>query len=320
MDPGPGRTRQLARSEISGSGILPVSPATGRALGSRARGIAMVAGAGLMWSTLGLGVRLMDTAGPWRILFYRAIAQVVVLSALVAARNRGSFVRAFARIGSNGLVGAGSLAMSSTCMVYALTLTTVAEVTLIFVSAPVLAGLLGWLLLREPISRTTWVTMGVATIGLAVMTSAGRSTGSLTGTVLAFGSALGFATFTVFQRRGKKVDMLPSVVVSGILILLLTGSLIDAAPTSGRDLLITFYLGGVALAGGLALYTAGSRYVRSAELVLISMTEVVFAPIWVWWAFGETVAGITVIGGVIILVAVFIQARAHEAVPVITDR
>ena len=278
----------------------------------RARGIALVAASGLLWSTLGLGVRLMDTAGPWRILFYRAIAQVVVLSALVAARNRGGFVRAFAGIGSDGLLGAVSLAFASCCAVYALTLATVAEVTLIFSSAPVLAGLLGWLLLREPISRTTWVSMGMATIGLAVMTSTGTTTGSLSGAVLAFGSALGFAAFTVFQRRGKKADMLPAVVVSGILVLMLTGSLIDGAPTSARDLLIAAYLGGVALAGGLALYTAGSRYLRAAELVLIVMTEVVFAPLWVWWVFGEAVAKTTVIGGGIVLAAVVIQARSSR--------
>lgn len=304
MDPEPGRTRPLTRS---GPGIL---ASTGGGLGSRSRGITLVAAAGILWSTLGLGVRLMDSAGPWRILFYRSIVQILVVGAMVAARNPRGFVRAFARIGSNGLMGAASLAFSSCCMVYALTLATVAEVTLILGAAPVLAGLLAWLLMREPVIRTTWLTMGMALGGVAVMTSTGGATGSLRGTVLAFGAALGFAAFTVFQRRGKQVDMLPSVAVAGVLILVATGWLIDGGGLSGLDLVVAFYLGGVALAGGLALYTAGSRYLRSAELILICMTEVVFAPIWVWWAFGETVAGTTIIGGAIILAAVVIQARA----------
>ena len=80
---------------------------------------------------------------------------------------------------------------------------------------------------------------------------------------------------------------------------------------------MALYLGGVVLAGGLALFTAGSRHVRASELVLISMTEVVFAPVWVWWAFGETIAATTIIGGIMIMTAVLIQARAREAPPAI---
>ena len=294
---------------------MPLSAPMVRNLGSRSRGVVLVAIAGLLWSTLGLGVRLMDEAGPWRILFYRAIALIVVLGVVVAARNPGTFVRAFAGIGYNGLVSATAIAFSSISFVYALTLTTVAQATLILGAAPVMAGALGWLLLREPITRTNWSTMGIAAAGLAVMTYTGIASGDLLGTILAFGAALGFAVFTVFQRRGRNADMLPAVVVSGVVIMAVTGPLMRGATISGTDILVAFYLGGVALAGGLALYTIGSRHVRSAESVLISMTEVVLAPIWVWWALGETMAPTTVIGGAIILTAVLIQARSRRALP-----
>ena len=275
----------------------------------------MVATAGLLWSTLGLGVRLMDEAGPWRILFYRAIAQVVVLGVLVAARNPGAFARTLAGIGFNGLLSAASLSFSSISFVYALTLTTVAEATLILGAAPVMAGALGWMLLREPITRTNWSTMGLAAAGLAVMTYTGAVAGNVAGIIFALGGALGFAAFSVFQRRGRHSDMLPAVLLSGVVTLVATGPLVGGATISAGDALLALYLGGVALAGGLALYTAGSRHVRAAELVLIAMTEVVFAPLWVWWALGETMAATTIIGGIMIMTAVLIQARAREGLP-----
>ncbi len=51
--------------------------------------------------------------------------------------------------------------------------------------------------------------MGLAAAGLVVMTKLGMASGSLAGMLLAGGSALGFAAFTAFQRRGSKADMLP---------------------------------------------------------------------------------------------------------------
>ena len=126
LDPVLRRTRRVIRRVA-----VPPSSPLARNLGARPRGVAMVATAGLLWSTLGLGVRLMDEAGPWRILFYRAAFQVVVLGVLIAARNPRAFVRTLAGIGYNGLLSAASLSFSSISFVYALSLTTVAEATLI---------------------------------------------------------------------------------------------------------------------------------------------------------------------------------------------
>lgn len=275
-----------------------------------------MAAAGLLWSTLGVGVRFMDEIGTWAILFYRGIAQTLVLVALVAIRHRGAFFRTITGIGLNGIAAGAALTFSSVCFVYALSLTTVAEATLILGAAPVLAGGLGWLVLREPITGTNWWTMGIAAAGLAVMTYTGTVSGSLPGTLLAFCGALGFAAFTVFQRRGMQTDMLPAVIVAGVLTVIVTAPLIGGATIGGMNLLVAFYLGGVALAGGLSLYTAGSRRVRSAELVLIAvMIEVVFAPVWVWWAFGETIRLTTGAGGVFIMAAVLIQARERQGSP-----
>lgn len=282
-------------------------------LPARAEGILLVAAAGTLWSTLGLGVRIMDTATTWEILFYRAIAQAVVIGAWVATRRGRRFMRSFADIGVSGVLAGASVSMASLAFVYALSLTTVAEVVFIFSMAPVLAGLLGWIMLKEPITRITWWAMVLVLIGIAVMNGPGGSTGGPLGTFLAFLSAFGFACFTVLQRRRRHVDMLPSIAVSGLITMAATGWLIGTSLPSIRDLAVAFWLGGVVLAGGLALYTAGARYVRSAESVLIAMTEIVLAPLWVWWLFDETVGPAILVGGAIVLGGVLVQALGRES-------
>lgn len=286
---------------------------TATLLPARARGILLLAAAGTLWSTLGLGVRIMDTATTWQILFYRAIAQVVVIGAWVAMRRGRGFARSFADIGADGVIAGASISMASIAFVYALRLTTVAEVVFIFSMAPVLAGLLGWALLKEPITRITWLAMALVLAGIAVMNGPDGSAGISPGALLALLSALGFAVFTVLQRRRRHVDMLPAIAVSGLITAAATSWLIGGAAPSPRDLVVAFWLGGVALAGGLALYTVGARYVRPAESVLISMIEIVLAPLWVWWLFDET-AGVAILaGGAIVAAGVLIQALGRES-------
>ncbi|MCE2528833.1 MAG: DMT family transporter [Acidimicrobiia bacterium] len=282
-------------------------------LPARARGILLVAAAGTLWSTLGLGVRMMDTATTWQILFYRAIAQVMVIGAWVAMRRGRGFARSFADIGADGVIAGASISMASVAFVYAIRITTVAEVVFIFSMAPVLAGLLGWALLKEPITRITWLAMVIVLAGIAVMNGPDGSAGFSTGTVLALVSAFGFASFTVLQRRRRHVDMLPTIAVSGLITVAATGWLIEGTIPSPGDLAVAFWLGGIALAGGLALYTVGARHVRPAESVLISMTEIVLAPLWVWWLFNETASIATLAGGAIVLTGVLTQVLGHES-------
>ena len=47
-----------------------------------------------------------------------------------------------------------------------------------------------------------------------------------------------------------------------------------------------------------------TKVVPSAELALLSMTEVVFGPFWVWLFLGETAGVYTLLGGMILLIAI----------------
>ena len=77
---------------------------------------------------------------------------------------------------------------------------------------------------------------------------------------------------------------------------------------SPRDLTLCASLGVVQVGLGLILFTAGSRYVPTAEMVLLSLTEVVLGPVWVWLVIDEIPTLYTIVGGVIVLGAIASQA------------
>ena len=50
---------------------LSVAPPLARDLAAYRQGVLLVLAAGVLWSTVGLGVRLIEDALVWQILFYR---------------------------------------------------------------------------------------------------------------------------------------------------------------------------------------------------------------------------------------------------------
>lgn len=192
--------------------------------------------------------------------------------------------------------------------IYAIQSTSVANAMLLFASAPFLAALLGWAVLREPVRRATWIAIFVAIAAIGIMVADKSSGGRLLGSLAALGSAFGFAVFTVALRWGKSTEMLPSVFLSGIFAIIITSSICWSL---GLSLVLSPNDGGIAMGmgvfqvgAGLVLYTLGSKTVPAAELTLLSMSEVLLGPFWVWLFLGETVTIYTLTGGCILLAAI----------------
>ena len=89
---------------------------------------------------------------------------------------------------------------------------------------------------------------------------------------------------------------------------------------SANDTGIAFALGVFQVGMGLAIYTIGSKVVPAAELALLSMTEVLLGPFWVWLFLGELTSAYTLTGGLILLLAIAGNALTglrRKPVPVI---
>ena len=191
---------------------------------------------------------------------------------------------------------------------------------LLFAAAPFLAAVLGWGILRERVHSGTWVAICFAIVGIGIMVSNQTFGGSLKGSFAALGSALGFAAFTVTLRWGKESEMLPSVFLSGIFGVVITAVICVGLglplAISLQDSGISIGMGVFQVGAGLVLYTLGSKALPAVELTLMSLAEVLLAPLWVWLLLGETVASNTLAGGCVLLGAIagnaIFSARARS--------
>jgi len=183
---------------------------------SRQQGLFFVFAAGVLWSTVGLGIRLIEQAEVWQILLYRSISLSIFLFVVILLRSRESPLAQVRRAGVPAAIAGLSLVAAYAGGIYAIQSTSVANAMLLFATAPFLTAVLGWLVLREPVRRATWIAIFVAIAGIGIMVADESEGGALSGSLAALGSAFGFAVFTVALRWGKSGEMLPSVFLSGI--------------------------------------------------------------------------------------------------------
>lgn len=277
-------------------------------------GALLVMTAAAIWSLMGLMIRQIEVANTWQVLLWRSLGAAVGLGLWVALRSGGQPLAAIRATGKAGVIGGLSLVAAFAGAIYAIQTTTVANAVFLFSASPFLAAILGWLILREPVRPATWAAMALAGIGMFIMVREGLAGGEMAGNLAALGSSLGFAAFTVALRHGHLNDTMPVSLLGCLfaaliaaLVLGLTGQSLLPPP---QDIFIAIGMGIVILAVGMILYTLGSRALPAAEATLISLVEVLLAPIWVWLFLNETASPATFAGGAVVLVAVILNAYA----------
>jgi drug/metabolite transporter, DME family len=283
---------------------------------SHKHGVLFVFAAGVLWSTVGLGIRLIDEAVVWQILLYRSISLSLFLYLVIRIRSGESPFAQVRRAGFPAVVAGLSLVAAYSGGIYAIQNTSVANAMLLFATAPFMAAVLGWIVLREPVRTATWVAIAAAIGGIAIMVADKSGSVALKGSLAALGSAFGFAVFTVALRWGRTGEMLPAVFLSGLFAIGITlvicfglGLSIVLSPNDGG---IAMGMGVFQVGAGLILYTLGSRSLPAAELALLSLAEVLLGPLWVWLFLGETATANTLVGGVVLLAAIAANALSGK--------
>lgn len=269
-----------------------------------ARGVALVMLAGVFLSLGGILIRNIESADAWQILFVRSLAAAATFFCVLLWRYRTRVFDPFRQAGWKAVVGGLCLAAGFTSFVFAMLGTTIANAVFILSASPFATALLAWLVLRERVGRATWAAMIGALIGIGVMVAGGIAAGTLFGNLMALAAMIGFAGFAVTLRAGRNGDMLPAACLAGVFAALIGAAMAPGFSISAHDVAICGAMGVFQIGAGMVVFTRGSRSVPAAELALLSLTEVVLAPLWVWIGVGEVPGTTTLLGGAIVLAAI----------------
>jgi drug/metabolite transporter (DMT)-like permease len=281
-------------------------------------GLLLVATAALFWSTSGIFVRLIS-ADLMTMLFWRGVfsGSGVMLVYLLMEGKSG-----FARLWPLPLPVFAVAACSAVGMITgigSMRYTTVAEALIIYATVPFVTAAFAWLFIGEKPSVRTIVASLVALAGVALMMKDASWDGSLFGKGLAVLMTFSMAAMTTIMRGHQKVPMLPAMAISAWLCSFVTFWFAAPLAMSTQDFLLIALFGVVQNASGLILYAIWSRKIPAAEATLIAALEVPFTPLWVWLFLGETPTGAVLVGGTVVMLALFghilTEIRPRRALP-----
>jgi drug/metabolite transporter (DMT)-like permease len=283
---------------------------------SRARGIALMLGAGLCWSLGGIIVRKLTLTDVWEIVFWRALFMVMFLGALLLVlRGRGA-AASVRGIGAAGVIAGACLAAQLYCFILALSYTTTANTFVLMSLSPLFTALAGLLFLHERVAWHTWIAIVVALGGIVIMFSEGLATahhgGRWLGNFFALCIPIFYACQILFVRKvqgvqGKAPDLLPTVFAGGLIAMIPALFLGWPPAIAAQDVSLLALMGGVQLGLGCWLMSLSVRHLRAAEMGLLALIETLLAPLWVWLGVGELPGAAALAGGALIVSALVVN-------------
>ena len=276
------------------------------------RGVWLITGATLAWSSAGLLARWVAT-DPWTTLFWRSLFATIALLGYLAVRDRGAVLDQFRRLGRVGVAMAVCFAISMICFINALNLTTVAAVLIFQAASPLFAATLAWIFLKERVGPKKLAAILVTMVGVVVMVAGAGGYGRLAGDVLSAIMGLTYAGTIVLARVRPDAPTTAACCLGVIIVAVVSLPFANLVVTP-RDLALLAVFGFGQMGLALVMFTAGMRLVPAADAGLISVLESVLAPVWVWFVFAEDPGRNTLIGGAIVVVAVIAAARSDRGV------
>lgn len=190
---------------------------------------------------------------------------------------------------------------SATTFVLSVKHTAVANTMIIMSARPVLTAVVSWVFLRERTSKGLWLAIIGVMGGIGIVVSGSLESTNLLGDSLAMVTVSFLALNGTLLRRYKQVSRTAIVGLCGFFMAVVM--FIPATP-SGYSLNTWLIMGAMGLASaplGRVLNAVSSRYIPAAETAVISLSNTVFAPVWIFILFHEQPPVNTLVGGAVVL-------------------
>lgn len=184
-----------------------------------------------MWGAFPLYFALLDSVSPVEVVAHRVIWSLVFLLGVLALTRGWASVGLVLRSRRSVLllgVAAIAITVNWTTYVYAVSTDQVVESSLGYFINPLVSVALGVLILRESLRRTQWSAVGIAALGVVVI-SFGSGATPVIGLVLAFS----FGCYGLVKKIAG-VDAIPSLTIETALLFPIAAAVLAVAEVNGN--------------------------------------------------------------------------------------
>lgn len=265
----------------------------------------------LCWSVGGILVRSITVSDAWEVVFWRSVFMAAFIGVFLLVQHRHRAIAQITAVGLPGVLAGVFLASASFLFILAVMRTTVANALVLMSISPFVTALFGRLFLGEAVPRRTYFAMVAGLIGITLMFADALGSGTLSGNLLACGVPVVFAANVLLLRRmGATTDLVPTVLLAGLLAIVVALPLGWPLTASWHDVGVLAVMGIFQLGCGCLLFMLAVPHLSAAEIGLLSLLETTLGPVWVWLGIGERPSDPALFGAVVVILSLMLNEIA----------
>ena len=263
-------------------------------------GVILVVASTTVFSLAGVFAKGVQ-ADAWGVIFWRGLSATGF--SLCYLLVIGKMWDELSRFGWMAMLASVIGAIATAAFLNAFKLTSVANVALIWATAPFVTAMMAWVAIREVPSRRVVYASAISVLGVFVVLGGSVGGGNIVGDALAGVMVLFMSAVMVIFRVYPKTPTSLTAAMSSVLLLPFGWFLTNPDMNGSWDIAILMCFG-LAFAFASVTLFEGVRRIPASESALISTIETPLAPIWAFLILAETPPGSTILGGSIIMAAV----------------
>ena len=275
------------------------------ALTSAQKGLLLLLLGAFVDSSAGLFTKLIH-ADSFTMASARGFVAFFCLFFVFALRDQARMPMSLFRIGWPGIAFAIINGFGMFLTILSLRTTSVANFFMILGTAPLVAGVAGWLVLKEKLDISTGLAALAGFIGIVIMMSGKGEGASLTGDLIAV-ACVGTYSCIVLITRGSRFDILPVIMLTCLVSAILPLPFSNYGALTLADSGLIGIFGVLQIAIGNMIIFAAVRRIPPAQGGLLGVFNAAMGPLWVFFALGEVPSEATMIGGGIVITAAILH-------------
>lgn len=252
----------------------------------------------ILWSSSGLLIKSIN-AHPLAIAGIRSAISAIIMFLYI---KRPRFTWSFPQ-----LAAAFLYSLTVITFVVANKYTTSANAILIQYTAPIYVAFFGAWLLKEKPKPIDWVTIAFVLGGMVLFFMGDLDSRGTLGNILAAISGVGFGLFPVFMRMQKDGSPIESVLLGNVITAVIGVPFLFSEIPDTISWIYLVLLGVFQLGVSYILYSIAIKNVTALEASLITVVEPILNPIWVLLFIGEVPGIFSIIGGMIVILAITLR-------------
>ena len=274
-------------------------------LGNKHKGI-ILALVGILFITPdSLSIRLIGISS-WELMFYRGLIPFICLLILLLFIYKKNFIEVCLAIGYAGILNAILVALGNITFVTSLENTNVANTLIMISLAPFMAAIFSSIFLKEYPNIRTWITMLLCFVFVIYIFYDSYESQKILGDIFGLLTAIIIGASSVVIRYGKLTNFLPSLMLGKLFTMIFTIYFVNSLTLESSDILLLLIMGIFFVFVPISLITLAPRYIAAHEVQLFFILETALGPIWVWYFINERPSDKTIIGGLAIILIIFI--------------